>query len=114
MKNYLIFLDLPYKKKLKSPIGFLIDKIDVVSFFIFFGRFHSTKKSYPTKLSFLEELTQSRSLLLEPNIEYQSIKLTAKLHRTGNKFFFQILKLPKNCMIYIDKKSFPLTGSQTC
>ena len=40
IKNHMIFIELLYRKKEKIPIDFLIDEIDVDSyFFIIFGTF---------------------------------------------------------------------------
>ena len=87
IKKHLNFLQLLYKKKENFPCDFLIDEIDVDSYF-----FHNFLDVY---------VVQNRVLLLSkglfretysikevfyPHIAYQSYKLTAELHLIQKKF----------------------------
>ena len=88
IKKHLSFLELLYKKKEKIPIDFLIDELDVDSyFFIIFW----TSLLYKIELSDFvkvssEKLTQSKSLLLIHILRIKVLNLRLNYTSQGKKF----------------------------
>ena len=88
IEEHLSFLELPYKKKEKIPIDFLIVEIDVDSFFfIIFW----TSLLYKIELSDLvtvssEKPTQSKSLLLIHKLRIKDLNLRLNYTSQGKKF----------------------------
>ena len=95
IKKHLSFLELLNKKKEKIPIDFLIDEIDVDSYF--FLNFLEVRETYSIK-----EFT------FDSHIAYQSFKLTAELHLTRKEILFilESLKLIKKLYDNISKTLF--------
>ena len=91
-KKHLNILQLLYKKKEKIPIDFLIDEIDVESYF-----FHNFLDAYVVQNRVLRlskglfRGTYSiKEFTFDPHIAYQSFKLTAELHLTRKKILFNL------------------------
>ena len=78
----MIFFELLYKKREKIPTDFLIDEIDIDSYFshkfwtFFFVQFRVTRLSK----GLFRKTYSTKEVIFEPSIEYQSFKLTADLH----------------------------------
>ena len=108
IKKHLNFLELLYKKKEKIPIDFLIDEIDVESYF-----FHNFLDVYVVQNRVLR---LSKGLFRETfsmftcdqHIACQSFKLTAELHLTRKEILFILenLKLIKKSYHNISKSLF--------
>ena len=93
------FLELLYKKKEKFPCDFLIDKIDVDSYF-----FHNFSDVYVVQNRVLRlskalfrETYSIKEFTFDSYFAYQSYKLTAELHLTRKEILFILenLKLIK-------------------
>ena len=109
-KKHLNFLELLYKKKENIPCDFLIDEIDVDSYF-----FHNFLDVYVVQNRVLRlskdlfrETYSIKEFRFDPHIAYQSYKLTAELHLTRNFFLFILenLKLMKKSYDNISKNLF--------
>ena len=86
----LSFLELLYKKKEKIPIDFLIDELDVDSYF-----FHNFLDVYVVQNRVLRlskgmfrETYSIKDFTFDPHIGYQRFELTAELYLTGKKILF--------------------------
>ena len=84
------FLDLHYTKKEKFPIDFLIDEIDVDSYF-----FHNFLDVYIVQIRVIRlskglfrETYSLKELTFVLHIAYQSFKLTAELNLTERSFIY--------------------------
>ena len=93
------FLELLYKKKEIIPCDFLIDELDVDSYF-----FHNFLDVYVVQNRVLRlskglfrETYSIKGFTFDPHIAYQSYKLTAELHLTRKEILFLLenLKLIK-------------------
>ena len=98
-KKHKNFLELLYKKKKYIPCDFLIDEIDVDSYF-----FHNfldvcVIQNRVLRLSkgLFRETYSIKEFIFDPHIAYQSYKLTAELHLTRKEILFILenLKLIK-------------------
>ena len=119
IKKHLSFLELLYKKKEKNPIDFLIDEIDVGSYFFhnFLDVYVVQNRVIRLSKNLLRETYSIKEFTFDPQIAYQSFKLTAELHLTRKEFFFILenLKLIKKSYDNISKNSFyPLPNTQIC
>ena len=110
IKKHLNFLELLYKKKENIPCDFLIDEIDVDSYF-----FHNFLDVYVVQNRVLRlskglfrETYSIKEFTFDSHIAYQSYKLTAELHltRKGNLFILENLKLIKKSYDNISKTLF--------
>ena len=110
IKNYLSFLELLYKKKEKIPIDFLIDEIDVGSYFFhnFLDVFIVQNRVIRLSKNLFRETYSIKEFTFDSHIAYQSFKLTAELHLTRKKFLFILenLKLIKKSYDNISKTLF--------
>ena len=95
IKNHLNFLELLYKKKENIPCDFLIDELDVDSYF-----FHNFLDVYvvQNRVLRLSELLFRKTLsikefIFDPHVAYQSYKLTAELHLTIKEILFVLENL---------------------
>ena len=101
IKKLLNFLELLYKKKENIPIDFLIDEIDVDSYlfhnfldvFIVF----QVKRVIRLIKGLFRETYPIKEFTFDPQIAYQSFKLTSELHLTRKEILFILenLKLTK-------------------
>ena len=110
IKKHLNFLELLYKKKENIPCVFLIDEIDVDSYF-----FHNFLDVYVVQNSVLRlskglfgETYSIKEFILDPHFAYQSYKLTDELHLTRKEIFFILenLKFIKKLYDNISKTLF--------
>ena len=110
IKKHLNFLELLYKKKENIPCDFLIDEIDVESYF-----FHNFLDVYVVQNRVLRlskglfrEIYSIKQFTFDSHIAYQSYKLTAELHLTRKEILFvlEILKLIKKSYNNISKTLF--------
>ena len=110
LKTHLRFLKLLYKKKEKFPCDFLIDEIDVDSYF-----FHNILDVYVVQNRVLRlrkglfrEIYSIKEFICDPHIAYQCYKLTAELHLTRKEILFisENLKLIKKSYNNISKTLF--------
>ena len=103
-------LDLPYKKKEKIPIGFLFDEIDNVSYFFHNFLDVSIVQNRVIRLSkgLFREIYSIKDFTFDPQIAYQSFKLTAELHLTRKEILFILenLKLIRKFNNNISKTLF--------
>ena len=107
------------QEKEKIPNYFLIDEIDVNSYFFhtFFDVFIVKNRVFRLSKVLFKETYSIKDITLDPHITYQKCKLTAGLHLTRKKIFFFLenLKLSKSHAIKNKKNSFyPLSNTQTC
>ena len=93
IKKHLNFLEILYKKKENIPCDFLIDEIDVDSYF-----FHSFLDVYIVQnrvirliKGLFRETYYIKEFIFDPHIAYQSYNFTAELHLTRKEILF-ILK----------------------
>ena len=102
IKKHLSFLELPYKKKEKIPIDFLMDEIDVDSNFFhnFLDIFIVQNRVIRLSKGLFRETYSIKEFTFDSHIVYQSFKLTAELHLTWKEILF-ILENSK-----LIKKSF--------
>ena len=110
IKKHLSFFELLYKKKEKVPIDFLIDEIDVYSyffhnFFLFFDVFNVQNRVIRLSKGLFRETYSIKEFTFDPQIAYQSFKLTAELHLTRKDILFILenLKLIKKSYDNIPK-----------
>ena len=119
IKKHLSFLELLYKKKEKIPIDFLIDEIDGDSYFFhnFLDVFIIQNRIIRLSKGLFRETYPIKEFTFDPQIAYQSFKLTAELHLTRKEILFILenLKLIKKSYDNISKKSFyPLSKTDIC
>ena len=92
-------LEVLYKKKENIPCDFLIDEIDVDSYFFHnFWKFMLSKMEFSDKVKVSFRETYSiKEFTFDAHIAYQSYKLNAKLNLTKKEtqFILEILKLIK-------------------
>ena len=90
IKKNLNFLDLLYKKKEKTPFDFLIDGIDVDSYFFhnFLDVFIVQNRVIRLSKGLFRETYSIEELTFDPHITYQSFKITAELHLTSKEILF--------------------------
>ena len=109
-KKHLNFLELLYKKKIYILFDFLIDEIDVDSYF-----FHNFLDVYVVQNRVLRlskglfrETYSIKEFIFDPHIAYQSYKLTDELHLTRKEILFILenLKLIKKCRMIIFQRLF--------
>ena len=110
IKKHLSFLELLYEKKEKIPIDFLIDEIDVDSYFFhnFLDVFIVQNRVIRLNKGLFRETYSIKEFTFDSHIAYQSFKLTAELHLTRKKILFilEILKLIKKSYDKISKTLF--------
>ena len=89
IKKYLSFLELLYKKKEKIPIDFLIDEIDVDSYFFhnFLDVFIVQNRVIRLSKGLFRETYSIKEFTFDSHIAYHSFKLTAELHLTRKEIF---------------------------
>ena len=97
------FLELLYKKKENIPCDFLIDEIDVDSYF-----FHNFLDVHVVQNRVLRLSKGLLEFTFDSHIAYQSYKLTAELHLTRKEILFILenLKLIKKSYDNISKTLF--------
>ena len=88
VKKNLNFLEILWKKKENFPSDFLIDEIDVDSYF-----FHNFLDVHVVQHRVLwhnkglfKETYSIKEFIFDPHIAYQSYKLTSEIHLTRKKF----------------------------
>ena len=100
IKKHLNFLELLYKKKEKFPCDFLIDEIDVNSYFFhnFLDVYIVQNRVIRLSKGLFRETYSIKEFIFDSYIAYQSYKLTAGLHLTRKEILFILenLKLIKN------------------
>ena len=110
IKKHLSFLELLYKKKEKIPIDFLIDEIDVDSYFFhnFLDVFIVQNRVIRLSKGLFRETYSIKEFTFDSHIAYQSFKLTAELHLTRKEILFILenLKLIKKSYDNISKTLF--------
>ena len=114
MKNvYQKTFELPrvtLQEKRKIPIDFLIDEIDVDSYFFhnFLDVFIVQNRVIRLSEGLFRETYSIKEFNFDPHIAYQSFKLTAELHLTRKEFLFNLenLKLIKKSYDNISKTLF--------
>ena len=89
IKKHLNFFESLYKKTEKIPLDFLIDEIDVDFFFHNFLIVYVVQ-NIVLRLSkgLFREICLIKEFTFDPQIAYQSFKLTAELHLTIKKILF--------------------------
>ena len=104
------FLELLYKKKEKIPIDFLIDEIDVDSYFFhnFLDVFIVQNRVIRLSKGLFRETYSIKEFTFDSHIAYQKFKLTAELHLTRKEILFILenLKLIKKSYDNISKTLF--------
>ena len=109
-KKYLSFLKLLYRKKEKIPIDFLIDEIDVDSYFFqnFLDVFIVQNRVIRLSKDLFRETYSIKEFNFDPHFGFQSFKLTAELHLTRKKILFILenLKLIKKSYDNLSKILF--------
>ena len=110
IKKHLSFLELYYKKKEKIPIDFLIDEINVDSYFFhkFLDVFIVQNRVIRLSKGLFREAYSTKQFTFDPYIAYESFKLTAELHLTRQEILFilESLKLIKKSYDYISHTLF--------
>ena len=110
IKKHLNFLALLYKKKENIPCDFLIDEIDVDSYFFhnFLDVYFVQNRVLRLSIGLFREAYSIKEFIFNPYIAYQSYKLTAELHLTRSffKFILENLKLIKQSSDNISKTLF--------
>ena len=119
IKKLLNFLELFCKKKENIPCDFLIDEIDVDSYFFhkFLDVFVVQNRVFRLSKDLFRETYSIKEFIFDPHIAYQSYKLTGELHLTRKEFLFILenLKLIKKSYDNISKTFFySLPNSQIC
>ena len=98
IKNNLNFLELLYKKK-NIPCDFLIDEIDVDSYFFhnFLDVYIVQNRTLRLSKGLFRETYSTKEFIFDPHIAYQSYELTAEVHLTRKEILFILenLKLIK-------------------
>ena len=109
-KKHLNFLELFYKKKENIPCDFLIDKIDVDSYFFhnFLDVHIVQNRVIRLSKGLFRETYSIKEFIFDPHIAYQSYKLTAELHLTRKEILFILenLKLIKKSYDNVSKTLF--------
>ena len=102
------FLELLYKEKENIPCDFLIDEIDVVSYFFHNFLFIVQNRVFRLSKGLFRETYSIKEFIFDPHIAYQSYKLTAELYLTRKEFLFILenLKLMKKSYDNISKTLF--------
>ena len=99
IKKHLNFLELLYKKKENIQCDFLIDEIDVDSYFFqnFLDVYLVQNRVLRLSKGLFRETYSNKELIFDPHIAYQSYNLTAELHLTRKEILFILenLKLKK-------------------
>ena len=92
------FLELLYRKKENIPCDFLIDEIDVDSYFFhnFLDVYLVQNRVFRLSKGLFRETYSIKEFTFDPHIMYQSYKSTAELHLTRNFFFFHFRKFEFN------------------
>ena len=110
------FLELLYKKKENILCDFLIDEIDVDSYFFhnFLEVYIVQKRVIRLSKGLFRETYSIKELIFDPHIAYQSYKLTAELHLTRKEILIILenLKLIKKSYDNISKTFFITSPSQ--
>ena len=110
IKKHLKFLELLYKKKENIPCDFLIDEIDVDSYFFhnFLDVYIVQNRVMRLSKGLFRETYSIKEFIFDPHIAYQSYKLTAELHLTRKEvlFILENLKLIKKSYDNISKTLF--------
>ena len=90
IKKHLSFLELLYKKKKKIPINFLIDEIDVESYFFqnFLDVYVVQNRVLRLSEGLFRETYSIKKFTCDPHFACQSFKLTAELHLTRKEYLF--------------------------
>ena len=106
-KKHLKFLELVHKKKEKIPCDFLIDEIDVDSYFFqnFLDVYVVQNRVLWLSKGLLMETYSIKEFIFDPHIAYQSYKLTAELQLT-RKEILENFKLIKKSFDNISKTLF--------
>ena len=109
-KKLLNFLELLYKKKENIPCDFLIDEIDVYSYFFhnFLDVYFVQNRDLRLSKGLFRETYSIKEFIFDPHIAYQSYKLTAELHLTRKEtlFILENLKIIKKSNDNISKTLF--------
>ena len=109
IKKHLNFLELLYKKK-NIQCDFLIDEIDVDSYFFhkFLDVYVVQNRVLRLSKGLFREIYSIKEFIFDPHIAYQSYKLTAELHLTRKEIliFLENLKLIKKSYDNISKTLF--------
>ena len=119
IKKHLNFLELIYKKKENIPCEFLIDEIDVNSYFFhnFLDVYVAQNRVLRLSKGLFRETYSIKEFIFDPHVAYQSYKLTAELHLTRKEILFILekLKLIRKVVRQYFKDSFhSLPNSQIC
>ena len=95
IKKHLNLLELLYKKKENIPCDFLIDEIDVDSYFFHNFSDVCVVQNRVLRLSkgLFGETYSIKEFTFDPHITYQSYKLTAEIHLTRREVLFILQKL---------------------
>ena len=118
IKKHLNFLELLYKKKENIQCDFLIDEIDVDSYFFqnFLDVYLVQNRVLRLSKGLFRETYSIKELIFDPHIAYQSFNLTAELHLTRKEILFILenLKLKKSRTIIFQTLFYSLPNSQIC
>ena len=99
LKMHLNFLELLYKKKENISCDFLIDELDVISYFFhnFLDVYIDQNRVIRLSKGLFREIYSIKEFIFDPHMAYQSNKLTAELHLTRKEILFILenLKLIK-------------------
>ena len=110
IKKHLNSLELLNKKKENIPCDFLIDEIDVDSYFFhnFLDVYVVQKRVLRLSKGLFRETYSIKEFIFGPHIAYQSYKLTAELHLTRKEILFILenLKLIKKSYDNISRTHF--------
>ena len=110
IKKHLNFLELLYKKKENIPCDFLIDAIDVDSYFFrnFLDVYFVQNRVLRLSKGLFRKTYSIKEFNFDPYIAYQSYKFTAELHLTRKEVLFILkkLKLIKNSYDNISETVF--------
>ena len=110
INKHLNFLELLHKEKEKIPCDFLIDEIDVDSYFFhnFLDVFIVQNRVIRLRKGLFRETYSIKEFTFDSHIAYQSFKLTAELHLTRKEILFilESLKLIKKSYDNISKTFF--------
>ena len=95
IKKYSNFLELLYKKKENIPCDFLIDEIDVESYFFknFLDVYVVQNRILRLGKGLFRDTYSIKEFIFDPHIAHQSYKLTAELHLTRKEILFILEKL---------------------
>ena len=106
-KKHLNFLELLYKKKENIPCDFLIDEIDVDSYFFhnFLDVYVVQNRVLRLSKSLFRETYSIKEFNFDSHIAYQSYKLTAELH-CRNFIYFGKFEVNKKYRTIIFQRLF--------